>query len=60
MALSEAKVSVIGPVLAFVYPSQALSSRLINNEPIAKSDLISIFGVSMGVLLIVIHGVGVI
>ncbi len=59
MALSVAQVSVVGPLLALVYPSQAISARLINREPISKMDALSIAGVFVGVGMIAAFGVGI-
>jgi len=57
-ALSVARVSVVGPLIAVVYPTQALSARYITGERISKMDAISIIGVFIGVGLIASLGVG--
>jgi len=57
-ALSVARVSVVGPLVAVVYPTQALSARYITGERISKTDAISIIGVFIGVGLIASLGVG--
>ena len=57
-ALSVARVSVVGPLVAVVYPTQALSARYFTGEQISKTDAISIIGVFIGVGLIASMGVG--
>lgn len=58
IALSAAKVSVLGPLLALVYPTQALSARFLIKEPISKMDALSVVGVTLGVGMIATFSVG--
>lgn len=57
-ALSLAELSLVGPMIALVYPSQALSARFIIGETISKMDAVCIIGVFIGVGLIASAGVG--
>ena len=52
------KFLVLGPMIALVYPSQALSARFIIGETISKMDAVCIIGVFIGVGLIASAGVG--
>ena len=58
LALSAAKLSIVGPLIAVVYPSQALSATFITGERISKMDAVSIIGVFIGVAVIACFGVG--
>lgn len=58
LALSAAKLSIVGPLIAVVYPSQAISARFITGERISKMDAFSIIGVFIGVAVITCFGVG--